>query len=130
VPAVTAGAINVGVPITLADQGMDLMVAAIVDESTGLALAGRMLQSAPEDLPSDAATSALAEILNMVGGRIQHGLTNSGLRAHIGLPTNGVAKDLDPDAIKMGFAFESLSGELKYFSFSISEKETATEKNG
>jgi CheY-like chemotaxis protein len=129
VPAVTTGAINVGVPITLADQGMDIVVAAIVDESTGLALAGRMLQSAPDDLPSDASTSALSEILNMVAGRILHGLTNSGLRAHIGLPTNGAAREFDPDAIKMGFAFESLTGELKYFSFSISEKESSAEKS-
>ena len=80
------------------------------------------MQSAPEDLPEDAATSALAEILNMVAGRIQHGLTNSGLRAHIGLPDIGSVRPPEPGAIMMGFEFESLTGESKRFSFSISEK--------
>ena len=117
--------ISVAIPITLADQGTDLMVGAVVTDATGRQMAARMLQSPPEDLEADAATSALSEILNMVGGRVQHGLTNSGLRAHIGLPAVGPAKEPDSETISMGFAFEALGGELQQFSFTISEKQTA-----
>jgi CheY-specific phosphatase CheX len=113
------------VAVSLADQGADLVVGASVTEETGLALAARMLQATPEDLPEDAATSALAEILNMVAGRVLHGLSNSGLRAQIGLPVIGAPKQPDHDAIMMGFEFEALNGEPKSFAFSITEKDSS-----
>lgn len=124
VPVITTG-VGVGVGVALAEQSSELLVGASVTEETGLALAARMLQSAPEDLPEDAATSALAEILNMVAGRILHGLSNAGLRAQIGLPDIGSPKQPDRDAIMMGFEFESLTGEPKSFAFSISEKDSS-----
>lgn len=128
IPVIAAG-IGVGVPITMVEQNTDLFVGASVTEDTGLALAARMLQSAPEDLPEDAATSALQEIMNMVAGRVQHGLTNSGLRAQIGLPEIGTARRPADGAIMMGFEFESLTGESKSFSFSISERATPGGEN-
>lgn len=128
VPVSPDGGLSVAIPIALADQNTDLLVGATVSPATGLELAARMLQSPPEELPSDAASSALAEILNMVGGRVQHGLTNSGLRAHIGLPAVGAAKEPDRDAIMMGFEFESLSGAPQSFAFSISEQESPAEE--
>jgi CheY-like chemotaxis protein len=127
-PAVASEGLNVTVPISLADQNADLLVGATVTSETGLELAACMLQSPTADLPSDAASSALAEILNMVGGRVQHSLTNSGLRAHIGLPAVGAAMAPDRDAITMGFEFETTGKTRQSFAFFISEREAVPEE--
>jgi two-component system chemotaxis response regulator CheY len=121
--------VSVAVPLTLAEQTTEMVVTATVGEKTGLELAARMMQSPANELPADAASGALGEILNMVGGRVQHALTNHGLRAHIGLPATGKATEAESDAMVLGFAFESLNGELQEFSFSVSERE-ASQKDG
>jgi CheY-specific phosphatase CheX len=129
-PPAPPDGVSVAVPISLDDQRTDVVVAAVVSHATGLALASRMLQSAEADLPDDAASSALAEILNMVGGRVQHGLTSNGLRAHIGLPAVGGAVTLSPESIVLGFGFEALDGAIREFSFSVSEQESSEKNNG
>lgn len=121
-PPVVNGGVSVAVPITLADQNTDLLVAASVGDGVGLELAARMLQSTPEELDASAASSALAEILNMVGGRVQHALTNQGLRAHLGLPDEGAKRSLDGESIVMGFGFDSLGGATQSFEVSVSER--------
>lgn len=114
--------LSVQVPVTLAEQSADILVGASISEKTGLELAARMLQSSLDELPADAAQSALAEILNMVGGRVQHGLTANGLRAHIGLPITGAPGDPIGDTVKMGFGFDSMTGEPQEFTLCISER--------
>ncbi len=122
-PVVPKTGVSVQVPVTLSEQNADILVGASISEKTGLELAARMLQSPIDELPGDAATSALAEILNMVGGRVQHGLTANGLRAHIGLPVTGAPTDPVGDTVKMGFGFDSMSGEPQEFTLCISERE-------
>jgi CheY-like chemotaxis protein len=123
-PAVPKTGLSVQVPVTLAEQNADILVGASISEKTGLELAARMLQSPLEELPGDAAQSALAEILNMVGGRVQHGLTANGLRAQIGLPVTGAPNDPTGDTVKMGFGFDSMNGEPQEFTLCISERES------
>jgi CheY-like chemotaxis protein len=127
VPPTVRDGLNVFVPISIAEQHADLLVGASVSEATGLELAARMLQSPIADLPADAAGSALAEILNMVGGRVQQGLTNHGLRAQIGLPATGGGGAPAEDAITLGFGFDSMAGAPQNFSFSISERESVAQ---
>jgi CheY-specific phosphatase CheX len=129
-PAAPPDGVSVAVPISLEEQHTDVVVAATVSHATGLALASRMLQSAEADLPEDAASSALAEILNMVGGRVQHGLTSNGIGAHIGLPAVGATAALSPESIVLGFGFEALDGAIREFSFSVSEQESSEKNNG
>lgn len=124
VPAAPADGVGLCVPITVSEQSADILVGASVSQATGLALAGRMLQSPPADLPDDAASSSLAEILNMVSGRVQHGLNSNGMRAQIGLPAPLVPGQASADDITFGFAFDSLEGEPHEFAISISERET------
>lgn len=123
-PASPPDGVSLFVPITIAEQNADILVGACVSHATGLALAGRMLQSPKEDLPEDAASSSLAEILNMVSGRVQHGLNSNGMRAQIGLPTPSVPGLGSDDDMRFGFAFDSLEGEPQEFSISIAERET------
>jgi hypothetical protein len=121
-PPLPKSGVSVQVPVTLDEQSADILVGASISEKTGLELAARMLQSPIEELSGDAAQSALAEILNMVGGRVQHGLTANGLRAHIGLPVTGAWGDAIGDTVKMGFGFDSMSGEPQEFTLCISER--------
>jgi len=122
-PSPPADGVSLYVPITVTEHNADILVGAAVGHATGLALAGRMLQSPPEDLPDDAASSALAEILNMVSGRVQHGLNSHGMRAQIGLPTPAPMGQGAGDDIRFGFGFDSMEGEPQEFSISIAERE-------
>lgn len=124
----STGGVGVTVPISLADQRTDLVVAAWVSEAVGLELAARMLQSPPGELQADAVSSALSEIVNMVGARVQQALGNAGLRADIGVPDTASTREADADAIVMGFAFDSLSGALQNFQVSISERASLTDQ--
>ncbi len=124
-PPVPKSGLSVQVPVTLAEQNADIMVGASISDKTGLELAARMLQSPIEELPSDAAQSALAEILNMVGGRIQQGLTANGLNAQIGTPVTGAPGDPSGDTLKVGFGFDSMTGEPQEFTLCISERVSA-----
>src|SRR5205085_2949953 len=99
-PEDTAG-VGVAVPISLADQRTDLLVAAWMSEAVGLELAARMLQSPPGDLPADAVSSALSEIVNMVGARVQQALNNAGLRADIGVPAPAPHREPAPAVTTM-----------------------------
>lgn len=122
-PPPPADGVSLYVPITVTEHNADILVGASVGPATGLALAGRMLQSSPEDLPDDAASSALAEILNMVSGRVQHGLNSNGMRAQIGLPTPAPMGHGNAEEIRFGFGFDSMEGEPQEFSISIAERE-------
>jgi CheY-specific phosphatase CheX len=122
-----SGGVSVAVPIALAEQNSELLVGAAVADGVGLELAARMLQSTPEELDAAAATSALAEILNMVGGRVQHALTNLGLRATLGLPDENAKHQPDSEAIVMGFGFDSLGGQTQSFEVWISERAVSAE---
>ena len=105
--------------------GTPMTVAIGADETACFAMASGLLQMAPNELDPGMVEDSLREILNMVAGRVLHGLSNSGLRAQIGLPDIGAPKQPDRDAIMMGFEFESLTGESKSFAFSISEKDSS-----
>ncbi len=124
-PAMAKSGVNIAIPISLTEQNAAVLVAASVTEATSLELAARMLQSSTGDLPEDAVTSALSEILNMIGGRVQHGLTNNGLTAQIGLPGPAPTTDPTGDAIVMGFGFESMTGEPQTFWFCVREQDAA-----
>jgi two-component system chemotaxis response regulator CheY len=121
------GGLSVAVPVALAEQISELLVGANVADGVGLELAARMLQSAPGELDAAAATSALAEILNMVGGRVQNALTNQGLRATLGLPDENAKHQPDSEAIVMGFGFDSLGGQTQSFEVWISERAVSAE---
>ena len=71
------------------------------------------------------ANSALAEILNMVGGRVQHGLNANGLQAQIGLPIAIPPTEPKGESIMLGFGFESMEGEPQTFSFTIREQDAS-----
>ncbi len=122
-PATPKTGVSVQVPVTLDEQNAEILVGASISERTGLELAARMLQSPIDELPGDAATSALSEILNMVGGRVQNGLTANGLRSHVGLPVTGAPGDAAGDTITLGFGFDSMAGEPQEFALCISERE-------
>jgi CheY-specific phosphatase CheX len=124
-PPLAANGVNVGIPLSLAEQNTEVLVTASVSETTGRELAARMMQSPVADLPDDAAHSALAEILNMVGGRVQHGLNGNGLQAQIGLPVAILPTEPKGESIVLGFSFESLDGEPQTFSFSVREQEAS-----
>jgi CheY-specific phosphatase CheX len=124
-PPMVADGVNVGIPLSLADQNTEVMVTASISEHAGRELAARMMQSPVADLPEDAASSALSEILNMVGGRVQHGLNGNGLQAQIGLPLAIQATEPKGESIVLGFGFESMSGEMQTFSFSVREQEAS-----
>lgn len=121
-PPLPTNGLYVHVPITITDQNADILVGACVSEATGLALAARMLQSPVADLPEDAAGSALGEILNMVGGRVQQALTSHGLRAQVGLPDTSPPCQPMGEGIRLGFGFDALTGEPQQFAFSIAER--------
>lgn len=124
-PPLAADGVNVGIPLSLADQNTEVLVTASVSEHAGRELAARMMQSPVTDLPDDAAHSALAEILNMVGGRVQHGLNGNGLQAQIGLPAAIPPTEPKGESIVLGFSFESMDGELQTFSFSVREQDAS-----
>ena len=81
------------------------------------------MQSPVADLPDDAAHSALGEILNMVGGRVQHALNGNGLQAQIGLPIAIPPTEPKGESIMLGFGFDSMDGEPQIFSFSVREQD-------
>jgi len=124
-PPLAVDGVNVGIPLSLADQNTEVLVTASVSEQAGRELAARMMQSPVADLPDDAAHSALAEILNMVGGRVQHGLNGNGLQAQIGLPAAIPPSEPKGESIVLGFSFESMDGEAQTFSFSVREQEAS-----
>jgi CheY-specific phosphatase CheX len=122
-PPLAVEGVNVGIPLSLADQNTEVLVTASVSEATGRELAARMMQSPVAELPEDAASSALSEILNMVGGRVQHGLNANGLQAQIGLPIAIPPSEPKGESIVLGFGFESMGGEPQTFSFSVREQD-------
>lgn len=123
-PSIPPPGLSVQIPVTFEELGGDIVVGARVSERTGRELSARMLQCTVDELPDDPAGGALSEILNMVGGRVQNGLTTHGLRAHLGLPVTGAVSDPLGETIMLGFGFDSVSGEPQEFAVCISERLT------
>ena len=103
-----ADTLAAGINLTIADQGVTLDLELRIGADVARGLAGQMTEQSPEELSDMDRDSGLAEIVNMVAGRLQHRLFEHGV-TKIGLPTTGPASVAmtngtgDDDPVSVGF---------------------------
>jgi two-component system chemotaxis response regulator CheY len=104
----------VDISILLADHESDLHITLCANDKAAQEIARRMLQVEGTDLSSEEVQSSIAEIANMVGGRIQNGLSDRGVPAQIGLPMaasqTAPLQRVPEDIIRIGVEFPAADG--------------------